>query len=221
MSDYAAARQNMVDCQLSTNQIYSPDVLKAMATVPRELFLPEGRRHLAYVDEDMLIGEGRYLLEPMILGRLIQALKPKKDEVLLDIGGGTGYSAALFSEIVQTVIALESQDDFLKYAHRVWLELGLCNIVDLKGDLEQGSSAHAPYDMILVNGAVPCVPENLVEQLKVHTGRLACILRATQESQGKAVLILRTGDKDYSVTPLFDAAVPFLNAFKAEENFIF
>ena len=151
MSDYAAARQNMVDCQLSTNQIYSPDVLKAMSTVPRELFLAEGRRHLAYLDEDTLIGEGRYLIEPMVLGRLIQALNPKKDEVLLDIGGGTGYGAALFSEMVQTVIALESHDAFLKYAQKVWLDLDLCNIVDLKGDLEQGSSAHAPYDMILIN----------------------------------------------------------------------
>jgi|MDSW01.1.fsa_nt_gb protein-L-isoaspartate(D-aspartate) O-methyltransferase len=221
MSDYAAARQNMVDCQLSTNQIYSPDVLKAMSTVPRELFLAEGRRHLAYLDEDTLIGEGRYLIEPMVLGRLIQALNPKKDEVLLDIGGGTGYSAALFSEMVQTVIALESHDAFLKYAQKVWLDLDLCNIVDLKGDLEQGSSAHAPYDMILINGSVPHVPENLVEQLKIHTGRLACILRPSPESQGKAVLVLRTGERDYSVTSLFDAAVPYLNAFKEKGDFVF
>lgn len=219
--DYTAARQNMVDCQLATNQIDEPKILQAMSSIPREKFLPEDQRHLAYLDEDIKMAEGRYLMEPMILGRLIQALEPKGGDVALDIGGGTGYSSALLSFLTQTVMAVESNKDALEYAKRIWLELDLCNIVDLQGDLKQAGAKHAPYDMILVNGSVASIPQELIAQLKINTGRLVCVLRPNLESQGKAVLIYRTGENEYSSSPLFDAAVPYIDEFKPTSDFIF
>ncbi len=220
--DFDAARQAMVDCQLATNNVLSERVLQAMGTIPREVFLPEGKRASAYLDEDILIGEGRYMMEPMVIGRMIQALEPRPTDIALDVGGGSGYSAAVLSTMVETVIALEPHDMLRQYAVKMWSDLDLCNIADIDGDSIETAVRNGPYDIIFVNGAVHEVPKLLTMQLREETGRMVCVLRENPKGSGKVVLVERApGHDDPCVFPLFDANVPYLYEFAPKEHFSF
>lgn len=220
--DFNAARQAMVDCQLATNNVVSKKVLDAMGTIPREEFLPESKRSSAYLDEDILIGDGRYMLEPMIIGKMIQALEPKSTDIALDVGGGSGYSAAVLSKMTETVIALEPHDVLRKHATKLWVKLDMCNIADIDGNSIETAVKNGPYDIILVNGAVSEIPELLTKQLKEETGRMVCVLRQNPKSAGQAILVKRAvGSSEPCVVPLFDANVPYLFEFAPKEHFSF
>lgn len=220
--DFKVARQSMVDCQLATNNVISEKVLEAMGSIPRELFLPEQKREVAYLDEDILIGEGRYLLEPMITGRMIQALEPQSSDIALDVGCGSGYSAAVLSSMVETVIALETNENLRQHATKTWLMLDMCNIADMDVDKITDSSTNGPYDIIFVNGAVQEIPEVLINQLKEDTGRMVCVQRDTAQINGTAVLVKKMSGGGMSVQPLFDANIPYLEEFgPTKEHFSF
>jgi protein-L-isoaspartate(D-aspartate) O-methyltransferase len=210
----------MVECQLATNNVISEGVLRAMETVPREDFLPDSRKDAAYLDEDVLIGEGRYLMEPMVLARLIQAADPQPHDVVLDVGSSSGYSAAVLSQMVETVIAVEPNETLMEHAVRQWRKMDVCNIAELQDDIVSAACAHGPYDIIFMNGAVCEIPLQIVNQLKNETGRMVCILRENPTQNGQAVLVKIKGDT-FSTLPLFDASVPYLQEFKPKERFIF
>lgn len=166
--DFAAARRAMVDNQLRPVGVTDPLVLQAMGSVPREQFVPEDNRPLAYVDRSVPIGGGRFLAAPAVLGKLLTQMAPKKGERALVIGAGTGYTAAVLYAIGCDVVALESSAQLAARAG----ELGIHTI---EGRLEAGHKAGAPYDLILIDGAVEYIPEPIIKQL-ADGGRLGTAL---------------------------------------------
>jgi protein-L-isoaspartate(D-aspartate) O-methyltransferase len=157
--DYQAARQAMVDSQLRPQGVNDPLVVEAMASVPRELFVPEEHRPLAYSDRSVPLGGGRKLAPADSIGLLLTALAPRPGQKALVVGSGTGYTAALLSEIGLDVIALESDRGLIQVA----ADRGLATA---SGSLEGGHPAGAPYDLIIIDGAVDYVPDALADQLR-------------------------------------------------------
>lgn len=218
MTDYTAARLNMVEGQVKPNRVTDGALLNAMANVPRELFVPAASRGIAYVDEDISIGGGRYLLEPMVFARLVQEAGVGKEDVVLDIGCGTGYSTAVLARLANTVVALESDADFADRAGDLLSDMNVDNAVIVKGGLPAGHAAQGPYPVILINGAVAEAPQALFDQL-ADGGRLVTVL-AGKGRVGRAVLYRRIGEI-VSRRELFDASTPLLPGFEPVPAFEF
>jgi protein-L-isoaspartate(D-aspartate) O-methyltransferase len=220
MLNFAQARTHMVDCQIHTSGVADPLILKAFGSVPRELFVPEKLQGIAYHDDALEIGQGRFLLEPAVHAKLIQTAKPVAADVVLDIGCGTGYSSAILSSIVTTVIAVENNKRQLDKAIKLWDKLGACNIVSLEGELDLGAQAYAPYSLIVLNGSVAQIPQNLCAQL-APKGRLICVVKPQGRSIGRAVLVYKDDSGAISEQELFDASAPYLNGFEPKPSFRF
>ncbi len=220
MLDFSKARTHMVDSQIQTNGVVDPLLLQAFSTIPRELFVPEKLQGIAYQDDDLSIGQGRYLLEPAIHAKLVQAAKPVQEDVVLDIGSATGYSSAILSPLVTTVIAVESNKKQIDKAVRLWNKIGACNIVSIEASLAEGAPLHQPFSLIIVNGAVGAIPEALCAQLSPG-GRLVTILKPAGEVMGRAVLVYRSENGQISVREMFDAAAPYLEGFAPTASFQF
>ena len=216
--DYASARENMIDCQLRTNKVTDERLLDAFAKVPREQFLPEARRAIAYVDEDVAIAGGRYLMEPMVLARLLQAAAIGPDDVVLDVGAGSGYATAIAARLAATVVALESDADLAAEANQRFEGLGIDNAVVVTGPLTEGYAKQAPYNVILLNGTVASPPDAISAQL-AEGGRLVAVVRP-DEAQGKATLIECIGGH-ISSRVIFDASTPRLSGFEPPAGFQF
>jgi protein-L-isoaspartate(D-aspartate) O-methyltransferase len=215
MDDFAAARRNMVDCQVRTQDVTDLRVIDAFLQVPRERFVPPGKQGLAYVDYEVPLGDGakaRRLLKPVVLAKLIQAAGPRSTDRVLDIAGGSGYSAAVWAKLAGEVTALEEDAALARTAQK---NLGDAVTV-ATGALTAGWVAAAPYDIILLNGACEVIPPAVFQQLK-EGGRLLCIMGA---APGKATLYLRDGD-NFSSRALFDAAAPLLPGFARAPAFVF
>lgn len=218
--NFDKARENMVASQIHTMGVVSEPVLNAFRTLPRELFVPPEKRALAYCDEDLSLGAGRTLMEPQVLARLVQASSPRAEDVVMVVGAGCGYTAAIYAQLATTVIALEENGPLIESANQVWQDLDLINIVSLEGDFSNGSAEHSPYDLIFVNGAVATVPETLKAQMAVG-GRLVAVIRDQPKAAGKASLILRTGEDSWSGRVLFDANIPYLPRMTPRNEFVF
>lgn len=219
MIDFAAARHNMVESQIRPNKVTDPALLDALAAVPRELFVPSERRGIAYVDEDIRIARDRFLMEPAVLARLIQAAEPSPTEVALDIGCGTGYSTAVLARLVATAIGIESDAALARAASETLAALSVDNAVVVEGPLAEGDAKHAPYDVILIGGgAVAEVPPTLFAQL-AEGGRLVGVRRPAR-GLGEAMLYVKRGGA-VSGRALFDAGIPYLPGFAPRPRFEF
>ena len=152
--DFAAARRNMVDCQILPNRVTDQRLIEALGTVPREAFVTTKFKGVAYVDEAIPLSGGRYLMEPLVTARLIQAAEPKAQDLALVIGCGTGYGAAVLSHLAGTVVAVESDGGLAKEANQILSGLGMDTVAVMEGHLEKGYRKQAPYDVIFFNGAV-------------------------------------------------------------------
>lgn len=218
--NFDAARQNMVDSQIYTMGVIDQPVLDAYRTIPRERFVLPGQEGIAYCDEDLPLGGGRFLMEPLVHARMVQAAKPRPDDVVLDIGTGTGYSAAIFSSLVTTVVATESHAALLKQAEAAWNSLSLCNIAGFESALDKGAPENAPYSLVFLGGSVAFVPERVLAQVAIG-GRLITVLTEEGSKVGKATLIERMGQDQYSSRTLFDAATPYLPGLEPRRQFVF
>ena len=223
MIDYGRQRQVMVDGQLRVNDVTDQRILAAMLELPREKFVPAARAALAYVDEDISLRgtaagkPARYLLEPMVLAKLVQALAISASDHVLDVGCGSGYSAALLSRLAGSVVALEEDPEFTPIATRLLASLGAANAKVVSGPLSAGAPRDGPYDAVLLEGSVEVVPEALTQLLK-EGGRLAAVVGSGRSA--KAMLYLRSGDA-VSARAVFDAAIPPLPGFAAPKEFVF
>lgn len=217
--DFAAARFNMVENQIRANKVTDSRVIGAFMTLPRENFVPKSLRGIAYVDEDLDIGGGRHLLEPMVLARLLQALDVKASDVALDIGCGSGFSAAALARLAATVVALESDAELARRAQASIAELGIDNVVVVETALTAGYAAQAPFDVILCDGAVADIPAAILAQL-ADGGRLAAVVAEPGSPIGRATLVTRTGDS-FGRKALFDASTHILPGFAKAPSFAF
>lgn len=220
MINFYQARENMVNGQIETAGVTNLALLDSFGAVPREEFVPEAIQSISYRDEDIDIGHGRYLMSPIVHAKLLQAAQPQSHEVVLDVGCGSGYSSAILSPLVSTVVALDKDEDLLGEAGQCWKALGLCNIASLKGDLRKGAPDGAPFDLIIVNGAVSEIPQILVDQLS-DTGRLMTVLKLSGRVMGQAVMVRKNSDGAPSVVPLFDASASYLPEFMPSVTFRF
>lgn len=220
MVDFAQARRMMVDSQLRTFDVNDLSLLDAMDSVPRERFVAAGRENLAYIDQDILVGTGkerRFMLSPMVQARLIQALALEPGRKVLDVACGLGYSSAVMAELGAAVIGLESDEDLAGEARKRLASVGAAGISVVVGPLDKGLSGEAPFDAILINGAIERRPDALLDQL-ADGGRLVCVMGRGRSA--KATLFVRTGDA-FGLRNLFDAAAPSLTAFQDDPGFVF
>lgn len=220
MVDFTQARRMMVDGQLRTFDVNDMPLLDAMDSVPRELFVLPGREMLAYIDQDILVsesGESRYMVSPMILGRMIQALEIEVGDRVLDVAGGRGYASAVLHRLGARVTLLESDETLAAAARQCLAAAGAAEVAVAAGGLEQGYAAHAPYDAILVNGSVEVRPEGLLQQLG-EGGRLVCVKGRGRAA--RATLYVRSGDA-IGERSLFEAAAPLLASFVQAPGFTF
>ena len=216
MTDFALARRNMIDGQLRPNRVTNSALLAAIADLPRERFLPDSLKSVAYADDDVPLGGGRFLMEPMVLARLIQSLQPLPGDKALVVASGRGYGAALLARLVKTVVAVESDAVLAGSASRTMKELNIGNVEQVAGSLAAGAPAGAPYDVILVEGAVREVPPAILAQL-ADGGRLATVIAG---APGVAHLVVKEGGIA-SGRPIFDAGTPALPGFLPPQRFVF
>ena len=218
MVDFAAARSNMVESQIRTNKVTDPHLLDAFETTPRERFVPEPLRGIAYVDQDVALGGERFVMEPMVLAKLLQAARPGPGDVALDLGCGSGYATAILSRLVATGVALEVDAALAAAANQTLDELEIDNAVVVEGRLAEGYPKQAPYNVILLNGAVSEVPLAIADQL-AEGGRLVTVV-SVGAGLGRATLMRRDSGV-ISSRILCDAAVPVLPGFEAAPGFVF
>ncbi len=219
MTDYAAARRNMVDGQVRTADVTDLRIISAMLEVPRERFVPPQAAALAYLDLGLPVGGAgpvaRSLLKPMVLAKLIQAAELEPADKALIIGCATGYTAAILARIAAQVVALEEDDKLAQGAQSALAALS--NVGVVKGALAGGWAPAAPYDAILIEGAVELLPPALSRQL-TDRGRLVCVLGA---SPGATAMLYRRSGNELGGRPIFDAAATVLPGFTKTPIFAF
>jgi protein-L-isoaspartate(D-aspartate) O-methyltransferase len=219
MTDFALARRNMVDGQLRPNRVTNLALLAALGELPRERFLPDSLRAIAYADDDVPLGNGRFMIEPMVLARLIQSLQPQAEDKAMVVAAGRGYGAAILARLVKSVVAVEADAGMAATAQQTLRELALANVQLVTGPAEQGAAASAPYDAILVEGAVGEIPPAIMDQLG-EGGRLATVISDSSGALGVAHLFVKRGGVT-SGRPLFDAGTPLLPGFARPQRFTF
>jgi protein-L-isoaspartate(D-aspartate) O-methyltransferase len=220
MTDFTLARRNMIDGQLRPNRVNNAQLLAAIADLPRERFLPAGLRSVAYADDDVPLGNGRYLMEPMVLARLIQTLQPQPEDKALVVASGAGYGTALLARLVKSVVAVEADAGLAGSAEQTIKALGIANVRHVTGKMEDGYAGEAPYDVILIEGAVQHVPATIVGQL-AEGGRLGTVIAAASPGVlGVAQLMVKEGGVA-SGRPIFDAGTPALPGFATPPRFTF
>lgn len=216
MLDFAQARTTMVDTQVRPSDVTRFPVIDAMLTVPREVFVPPARRAVAYAGENIPLAGGRVLLEPRTLAKMIDALDPAPDGLLLNVGCGTGYDAAVLARMTGAVVALESDAEAAAGAEVALRDAGADTVAVVHGPLQAGWPAQAPYDAILVSGGgVEEIPAAILDQLR-EGGRIAALF--LQGDLGVAQLGVKTGNQ-VSWRSLFNAYAPLLSGFARPRAF--
>lgn len=216
--DFAEARSRMVDSQVRPNKVTDARIIAAMRTLPRERFVPAAQAATAYVDSDVPVGGGRVLMEPMVLARLIQIAAPRSGERALVVASGTGYGAAVLAACGAHVTAVEDDAAMLALAGIVLPALAP-SVTQVSGPLAAGWAASAPYDLILIEGAVEEIPPALAAQLNPTGGRLVGVLRPVgRVGQG---VIARPGGAALVAMPVFDCATATLPGMRARTGFVF
>jgi protein-L-isoaspartate(D-aspartate) O-methyltransferase len=216
MADFATLRRMMVDGQIRPADVTDRALIQAMLDVPRERFVPGSQSALAYLDLDLPVGDGtRRLLKPMVLAKMLQALQISAQQRVLDVGCATGYAAALIARLGASVVALEQQPGLVSEARANLAGSGAVDVVE--GRLVDGYANGAPYDSILVEGAIDLDPERLCRQLS-DGGALICIEGAGPAS--KVVLYRRDGD-DFTPQAIFDGFGAILPGFATPSAFAF
>jgi len=216
---FEALRKAMVDSQIRPNKVIDDRVIAAFMSVPRERFVSKNMQNLAYIDEDIHLSGGRFIVEAMVMARIIQTLALDASQSVMLIGAGTGYTAALISSLVESVIAIETRAQMVEKAQQAVTALDIGNVAVIKARLQDGYASEAPYDAIIIEGAVEQMPQSLLDQL-ADGGRLAAIWRPDGTQAGEACIWHKTGDA-VTRTALFTAQVPVLDEFRAKPKFSF
>jgi protein-L-isoaspartate(D-aspartate) O-methyltransferase len=221
MSGFATARQKMVDGQVRPSDVTDLRILDAMLAVPREAFVPEGQRPLAYLDLDLDVSAGasakRFLIKPLVTAKMLQAAEIKYTDKVLVAGGATGYTAAVVARLARQVVATETDLAQVAKAREVLAQLGLHNVMFSAAAPADGDPANAPYDVIVLDGATEVTPDRLFGQLK-DGGRLVGVFAMTRPP--RTMIVVRSHG-DFGYRALFDASVPVLPGLERLPAFVF
>jgi protein-L-isoaspartate(D-aspartate) O-methyltransferase len=212
------ARFNMIEQQIRPWDVLDDSVLRLLAVVKREDFVPPAHNALAFVDTEVPLPEGEVMLAPRVDARLLQELKLGRHEKVLEIGTGSGYMAALLAHKAQQVHSIEIKPALAELARQNLRRAGIFNVQVHEGDGSQGLPAEAPFDAILLSGSVAELPMPLLKQLKIG-GRLVGIVGT--EPVMRAVIVTRIGEDAFDRIELFDTVAPRLHGFVEPTHFKF
>jgi protein-L-isoaspartate(D-aspartate) O-methyltransferase len=213
--DFAALRRAMVEGQVRTYDVTDAKLLAAMETVPRERFVPVARQAVAYVDQPVAVSANRSLLTPMVLARMIQALDIAVSDHILDVAGGTGYSAAVLAQLGGKVVAVEPDESGADMARNCAGLPDSARIAVVSAPFEKAAADHGPFDAVLVNGALELEPTALFQHLK-EGGRLVVVMGAGRSGR---VMRYTKSQGHVSGMAVLDASAPLLEAFRKSEQF--
>jgi protein-L-isoaspartate(D-aspartate) O-methyltransferase len=218
MSGYEAARANMIERQLQPNRVTDAQVVAAFAAIRRELFVPEALRGIAYSDTDLPLGNGRYLMAPMVAARLIQAADIGRQDNVLVVGAGVAYEAAVMAALARSVVAIEDDAELARRGRAALVEHRIATVKYVEGPAGRGQHGRAAYEVIFFAGAVVQIPAEISGQL-AEGGRMVAVLRP-DDGPGRATVTTRTGGILASRV-IFDAATPLLPGFARKPAFVF
>ncbi|WP_454628576.1 protein-L-isoaspartate O-methyltransferase family protein [Bradyrhizobium cenepequi] len=220
MSGFSTARQKMVDCQVRPSDVTDARILDAMLAVPREAFVPDSKRALAYLDLDLDVSDGgakRCLIKPAVMAKMLQAAEIASTDRVLVVGCATGYAAAVVARFAGEVFATESEPALADRAKATLAGLGAANVMVRAAPAAKGDAADGPFDVIVLNGATEIVPQELCEQLR-EGGRLVGVFALSQPQ--RAAIVTRAHG-DFGHRPLFDAVAPVLPGLERLPAFVF
>ena len=217
MTDSAMQRLNMVESQVRPSDVTDRRVIRAMLDLPREQFVPDALRSIAYMDTEVTVSPARKLVAPRVLAKLIQELRCEADRSVLDIGCATGYSTAILARLARRVVGLESDADLAARAQKALGALAVANATIAQGPLPAGRANEGPFDAILLNGSVPEAPRGLIDQVR-DGGRIVGVL--ADGAFGQAVVWTRAGNS-LDARVVFDAGAQPLPGFERTPEFVF
>ncbi|WP_417241595.1 protein-L-isoaspartate O-methyltransferase family protein [Celeribacter sp.] len=215
MPNFSQLRTTMVDTQVRPSDVTKFPIIQSMLTVPREAFVPAAKRDAAYVGEHLDLGNGRVVLDPRVLAKMLDELDIQSDELVLDLGAGLGYSSAVIAHMAEAVIAVEEDADMAAAAANNLMEAGVDNVVVETAVLADGAPQHGPYDVVILQGGVETLPDAILSQVK-SGGRIACIFL------DGALGIMKLGyniDGEINWRASFNATAPVLPGFEAKKAF--
>ena len=215
--DFEVAREAMVECQFLPGGVRDNKLCRVLKNIPREAYVPEKYKSLAYMDKNIPLKSGREILNPLVLSMLVELASIEPDDLVLDIGCGLGYSTAVLAALAGTVVALESDPAFVESANTVLQNQNIDNAVVVEGNHAEGQPKQGPFNVIFIGGMVDEVPHSLLEQLE-ENGRLVCV--STYDNASRGIIISRHGDS-FSVNAALDVTAPKMLGFEKEEQFSF
>lgn len=205
----------MVDTQVRPSDVTEFPIIEAMLEVPREMFVPQALREAAYSGEHLPLGGNRVVLDPRILAKMLDALDITPDDLVLDLGPGMGYSTAVLARLAQAVVAVDPEAAFVSEAQAALVEIGIDNAAISEGVLARGAPEYAPFDVILLQGAVETLPDAITDQL-AEGGRIACIF---MEGALGVCRVGRKIDGRMNWRYAFNATAPVLPGFESAKEF--
>ena len=216
--DMEQARFNMIEQQIRTWEVLDPEVLDLLAAVKRECFVSAAHQPLAFADIELPIGNGQTMLQPRIEARILQEVAVRNTDIVLEVGAGSGYMAALLASKAEYVYSVEIDPVLAENARRNLQQAGVANVSVETGDASGGWPAHGPYDVIVISGSLPELPEAFLQQLKIG-GRLAAFIGEAPAMQAR--LTTRTSDQALNTINLFETVVAPLSTAKQRQRFVF
>ena len=212
------ARFNMIEQQIRPWDVLDPVVLNLLSLVKREEFVPVAYKDLAFADTEVPLGKGQTMLAPKMDARILQELNLRNNDVVLEIGTGSGYMAALLAARAEFVYSVEIDPDLVELARKNLRKAGVANVsVDL-GDAAQGWPLYAPYDVIVMSGSTPVLPESILRQLKFG-GRLLAIVGEAPAMQVR--LVTRNDENAFTTINVLETVVAPLSNATQREKFVF
>jgi protein-L-isoaspartate(D-aspartate) O-methyltransferase len=217
MTDFAAAREAMVDCQVRTADVTRYPIIEAIRAVPREEYVPVSLKPVAYLGEHVPLAPGRVLLDPRVFAKMLDAVNVGPKDLVLDVGCGLGYSSAVLAHMAEAVIALEEDEEMVTQAEANLAGQGVDNAVVEAGPLREGKSQHGPFDAIVIEGGIEVLPLTIAGQLKPG-GRIVAIFSDGLSGQARLGINMASG---IAWRRSFDATAPLLAGFNKTKAFEF
>lgn len=217
MTDFSAARDAMVESQIRTADVTDLAVLAAFRGTARENFVPTARKALAYAGCHVETDEGRVMLAPRDLAKMVQAAEIETSDVVLDLACGRGYSTAILAQLADTVVGLETDETAVARATDLLVDADISNAAIVQGDLKSGAAEHGPFNVIFVGGAVPAVHQPWFAQL-ANGGRVICVVQSGPV--GRVTVFTKSGDA-VGEQVIFDTSAPYLPGFEPAAEFVF